>query len=154
MRLTDGSKGVMEYLSHSGIKDIHVINTEKEMGLSDSVQYKNYSTPREALRLLYLIFKGGLFKPETGKLLQNFMTRTTSGTNRISGLLPEGTTVAHKTGSSGTINGITAATNDIGIVTLPDGRHLLIAVFVSDSKAEDSAREGVIARMARSGWDK
>jgi beta-lactamase class A len=60
---------------------------------------------------------------------------------------------AHKTGTSGTEKGVTAATNDIGIITLPDGRHLAVAVFVADAKADQATREGVIARIARAAWD-
>jgi len=80
------------------------------------------------------------------------MTESKPGAKRLKGL-PEGTVVAHKTGTSGTENGITAATNDIGIVTLPSGKHLAIAVFVSDSPADDSIREGVIARAAKLVFD-
>jgi beta-lactamase class A len=61
--------------------------------------------------------------------------------------------VAHKTGSSGTRNGVTAATNDIGIITLPEGRHLAVAVFLTESRANDAARDKVIARVARAAWD-
>ncbi len=46
------------------------------------------------------------------------MLETTSGKNRIKGQLPRGTLVAHKTGTSDTNEkGVTAAINDIGIVT-------------------------------------
>jgi len=76
-----------------------------------------------------------------------------TGAHRLKGFLPEGTVVAHKTGTSGTSNGLTRATNDVGIVTLPDGRHMAIAVFVSDSKANEAVREGVIAKIARAAWD-
>jgi len=49
---------------------------------------------------------------------------------------------------------VTAATNDIGIITLPNGRHLAIAVFVSDSPADEATREGVIGRIAKTVWEK
>ena len=62
--------------------------------------------------------------------------------------------VAHKTGTSGSRNGITAATNDIGIITLPNGKHLAIAVFVSDSPADEKTREEVIAKITKAAWDK
>ena len=81
------------------------------------------------------------------------MTETPTGPKRIKGMLPPGTVVAHKTGSSGTINGLTRATNDIGIVTLPDGKHLAVAVFVSDTKVGTEASEAVIAKVARATWD-
>ena len=63
--------------------------------------------------------------------------------------LPPGTTLAHKTGHSGTHGGVTAATNDIGLVTLPDGRRVAIAVFVTDSRANETTRQRVIARIAQ-----
>ena len=58
-------------------------------------------------------------------------------------------TVAHKTGTSYTNQeGITAATNDVGIITLPDGSHLIISVFIKDAHADEATREAVIARIA------
>jgi hypothetical protein len=46
-----------------------------------------------------------------------------------------------------------AATNDIGIITLPDGRHLAVAVFLTDSRSDDAARDKTIARVARAAWE-
>ena len=45
------------------------------------------------------------------------------------------------------------ATNDIGIIILPDGRHLAVAAFVSDSAANDDTRDAIIARLAKAAWD-
>src|SRR4029077_2374180 len=90
----------------------------------------------------------------TQTLLLKFMIESTPGAKRLKGLLPPGTIVAHKTGTSGTENGITAATNDIGIITLPNGRHVAVAVFVSDSPADEATREGVIAKVAKAIWEK
>lgn len=45
-----------------------------------------------------------------------------------------------------------AATNDIGLNELPDGRRPALAVFVTDSKAEDTTREAVIARIAKAAY--
>jgi beta-lactamase class A len=72
---------------------------------------------------------------------------------RILGDLPEGTVVAHKSGTSDVTNGLAHATNDIGLVALPDGRRLAIAVFITDSTADDTTRDKVIARIARAVYD-
>jgi beta-lactamase class A len=48
---------------------------------------------------------------------------------------------------------VTAATNDVGLVTLSNGQHIAIAVFVSDSQATDAIREEVIAKVAKVVWD-
>ncbi len=144
---------VTEYLRGLGVNDIVVANTEKELGQDTAVQYRNYATPDATIVLLRAFHEGkGLSKSSQALLLQ-LMTETTTGSKRIKGLLPDGTVVAHKTGTSSTVNGVTAATNDVGLVTLPNGRHMAIAVFVSDSGANDAVREEVIAKVAKAAWD-
>jgi len=82
------------------------------------------------------------------------MASSGTGLKRIKGLLPAGTVVAHKTGSSGTNDaGVAAATNDVGIIAFPDGRAVALVVFVSDSGASEEERDGVIAAIARAVWD-
>jgi beta-lactamase class A len=56
-------------------------------------------------------------------------------------------------GTSDVDKGIAHATNDIGLITLPDGRRLAIAVFITDSKADENTREKVIARIARAAYE-
>jgi beta-lactamase class A len=87
------------------------------------------------------------------QLLLKFMADSNPGAKRLKGELPPGTYVAHKTGTSGTQNGITAATNDIGIIRLPNGKRVAIAVFVSDSPTDEKTRESVIAKIAKAIWD-
>ena len=59
----------------------------------------------------------------------------------------------HKSGTAATSHGFTAATNDIGLISLPGGRRLAIAVFVTDSRANEEKRNSVIARIARAAYD-
>jgi beta-lactamase class A len=105
------------------------------------------------LTLLRALREGRGLSRASRTLLLDLMLKSTPGPRRIKGLLPAGTPVAHKTGTSGTVEGLTRATNDVGLVTLPDGRHMAVAVFVSDTKAEADVREGVIAKIARAAWD-
>jgi len=86
-------------------------------------------------------------------LLLGDLTASTPGPHGLKGLLPPGTAVAHKTGTDGTRHGLTRATNDIGIITLQNGRHLAIAVFVKDSTADEPTREATIAKIARAAYD-
>jgi len=66
----------------------------------------------------------------------------------IKGLLPIDTPVAHKTGSFGVEWGMLPATKDVGLITLPDGRRLALAVFVTDAHANQETCEHVIAAIA------
>ncbi|CAN5680261.1 class A beta-lactamase [soil metagenome] len=155
LRLAGGPEGVMQFLQSIGVTDVQVVTTEKAMGLGDnSVQYRNWATPRGMLTLLEAVHKGRGLSKVSQALLLRWMTQVTRGAGRIKGQLPVGTVVARRTGSSGTHNGMTAATNDTGIVTMPDGRHMAVAVFVSDSRAGDETRAKVIAEIARAAWDR
>ena len=75
------------------------------------------------------------------------MSRTRTGAERIKGLLPKGTPVAHKTGTAGGI------ANDVGYVTLPDGRRFAIAVFTNSNETSVSDRDRAIAEISRMLFD-
>jgi beta-lactamase class A len=95
-----------------------------------------------------------VLKPASRDLLNKLMTETTHIPTRIKGLLPAGTVVAHKTGTSGTNEaGLTAATNDVGVITLPNGKHVAIAIFITNSTADDATRDLVIAKIAKAVYD-
>lgn len=149
-----GFKYVNAFLHRIGIRNIVVATTEREMSTGPLVQYRNWATPEEAVSLLQKLQLGTAgISPASRELIFTWMTETQTGLHRLRALLPQGTVIAHKTGTSGTSHGITRATNDIGIITLPDGRHLIIAVFVSDSTAPIDAIESAIAKIGRAAWD-
>ncbi len=152
LRLVGGPEGVTRYLRTLGVDGVVVATSEREMSRGERVQYRNWATPGAMLGLLRAAHEGsGLSEASRARLLA-LMIETRTGPRRLKGRLPAGTVVAHKTGTSRTVDGLTRATNDVGIVTLPDGRHLAIAVFVSDSPADEDTREGVIAAVAREAW--
>jgi len=154
MKLAGGAEAVQAYLNDLGIKEMIVVNSEKEIGKDWDTQYRNWASPEAAVAVLRALHERRGLSESSQALLLRFMIESTPGPKRLRGLLPVGTVVAHKTGTSGTQKGITPATNDIGIVTLPNGRHFAIAVFVSDSSADEATRESVIAKIAKAIWEK
>lgn len=153
MKLAGGSQAVQGYLTNLPVSDLFVINSEKEIGQDWQVQYRNFSTPDAAVALLRALHEKRGLSDASQALLLKYLIESTPGVKRLKGLLPAGTIVAHKTGTSEVQKGITAATNDIGIITLPNGKHLAIAVFVADSRADEATREGVIAKIAKAVFD-
>ncbi len=153
-RLVGGPNMVHQYISKLGIKDCAIVGTEEDMHKDDQEQFRNWTTPKAANALMEKFYKGQVLKKSTGDFLMKTMERTVSGPNKIKGLLPKGTIVAHKTGNSG-INkaGVMAASNDIGIVTLPNGKKILVSVFVSMSKDGEQKIDQIIAQLAKVAWD-
>jgi beta-lactamase class A len=150
-----GAPGVVDdYLHSFGIKQIAVKASEYDMAQAWDVQFTNWTTPKEMIRLLDIAMKPNFMSKTSYAYLWQIMQATSTGPKQIKGLLPVGTIVAHKTGSSNTNSeGITAATNDVGVITLPNGKHLTIAIFVSNSSADLHTRESVIARIAKAAYD-
>ena len=149
-----GVEAVSKYLNDLGVNEIVVANSEKEIGRDWETQYRNWASPHGSVQLLRRLHERRGVSEQSQQLLYKFMTETPTGPKRLKGLLPKTAVVAHKTGTSGASKGVFAATNDIGLVTLPNRRHLAIAVFVSDSPADLVTREQVIAQIAKAVWDK
>ena len=108
---------------------------------------RDHTTPNAYLKLLLAIDGGTAMNPESREFLLGVMSRTRTGAGRLKGLLPKGTPVAHKTG---TVGGVA---NDVGYVTLPDGRRFAIAVFTNSSKTSMADRDRAIAEVSRTLYD-
>lgn len=110
---------------------------------------RDTATASGMLTFLGKLAKGDLLGQRSTARLLKIMTGSRTGRNRLqAGLLP-GATLAHKTGTSATDLGITAATNDVGILTLKDGRRYAVAVFLAASPQDEAAREATIADAMR-----
>ena len=126
---------------------MNIVHTEREMLAGGNVKNNNWTTANEMIKLLTIAFsKKGLSEKGYVFLWKN-MTATATGPDRIKGLLPAGTPVAHRTGTDSTV------CNDAGIVTLPNGQHVAMAVFISDANVNPEACSRTIAQISRLVYD-
>ena len=106
---------------------------------------RDTSTPRAMATLLTRIYSGKALKPDSTKILIGMMERCRTGPARLRGLMPQDTTVAHKTGTIG------GTINDVGVITLPGGAgQVVVAVFIKARDAPREVRERTIAEIGRS----
>ena len=169
MGLTGGPPAVTRRLADMGIHAIRVDRGELQLAQDLSgptlakqrAAFSRYArdlrdtaAPDAAVDLLAKIARGqdDLSQVSHERLLK-WMVETTTGPARIKGRLPPATVVAHKTGTGPDVAGINSATNDIGLITLPNGRHVAVAVFVATSAKPVETREAVIAQIARAAYD-
>jgi beta-lactamase class A len=152
LRLAGGTKVVNDYVASLGVTGFELKDGERALHREMPLQYRNWFEPQGAVQLLRRINDHSpLTREHTALLLEWMVPATPSG--RLDGDLPTGTKVAHKSGSSDVDNGVAHAFNDIGLIALPDGRQLAIAVFVTDSTADEKTRMKVIARIGRAAYD-
>jgi beta-lactamase class A len=115
---------------------------------------RDTGTPAGTVQLLKKLFAGELLSPKLTARLVEILKATTTGSARIKGLLPAGTVVAHKTGTTGTVMDFNGSTNDAGVILLPGGGgQLAIAVYLKGSTRNQAAREQVIARVAKAAFE-
>lgn len=148
-KLVGGCDVVNDYIHNLGVNDIAIKTTEAQMHQSWKVQYANWCRPSAMLQLLRMLYEGKTLSPTSKAFLMKAMTASSNSDARIKGMLPPGTIVAHKTGTSNTNKkGIKAATNDVGIVMGPNGAYALV-VFVSDYTGGVARGERMIAEISR-----
>jgi CubicO group peptidase (beta-lactamase class C family) len=150
LRLLGGTKETEKKLHTLGITDMAIVTTEMVQIKNDTIQYQNWATPRGMNQLLRVFHQGEVLSKSSGDLLQEFMSVSTPWFDRrLKGQLPPDTKLIHKTGTSNTYQGLNRATNDVGIIELPNGEHLAVSAFIMDSRDRHQERENAIAKSAR-----
>ena len=110
---------------------------------------RDTATPRGMSSFLISLADGRLVSAASTAHLLRVMTGTVTSPDRLKAGVTAGWTLAHKTGTSGAWKGVTAATNDVGILTAPDGGRLAIVVFIGDSREPSARRAELMASAAR-----
>lgn len=156
LRLIGGPAAVESYFVKNGFKDISIKFNEEQQQGNWNLQFQNWTTPKAANAVLIAFYanRKKLLSPTSYDFIWKVMKESKTGQDRLRAQLPKASTIAHKTGSSGTNKeGITAAVNDIGIIFLPNGRYFFISVFVTDSKEDAKTNEKIIADIGKAAWD-
>jgi beta-lactamase class A len=139
-----GPNAVHDWLQDNGVTGLRVDRTIADLLRSkrDLWDRRDSSTPVAMVDLLKRIYKAELIKPESRNYLLDLMAQCQTGKNRMKALLP-GVPIEHKTG---TLDGLT---DDVGFITLPDGRRVAVAIFARGGRD----RPNTIAETARAIYD-
>lgn len=123
-----------------------LVRDDGEFDPAVHIDPRDSATPEAMVQLLSGIYQGRWLSAESRAVIIDAMERCRTGTRRIPALLPEGVTVAHKTGS------LNNTSSDIGIITGPDGRSVAVAIYVTGQGSRPN-REARIASIARAIYD-
>jgi beta-lactamase class A VEB len=155
LRLIEGVKTVEAFLIKNGCNEIAVKFNEEEMHKDWDIQFQNWATANGLTQLLIKAYRNDLaLSKKNHTFIWKVMEETSTGQKRLRDQLPKETYVAHKTGTSGANDaGVSAATNDIGVIKLPNGEAVFISILVSDSKESYETNEKIIADISKAVWD-
>ncbi|KAB1232687.1 class A beta-lactamase, subclass A2 [Chryseobacterium viscerum] len=153
LNIIGGTEVVQKFINQQGIKDFTIKLNEQEMSSFDKC-YINTTTPLATTELLEKFYKGKILKKETTKYLYQVMVETSRGLTWMKAGLPIGTELAHRTGISGrNENNLRAAMNDVGIIKLPNGKHIILSVYLKNINEEMADTEKIIADISRAVWE-
>ncbi|HEY0372573.1 MAG TPA: class A beta-lactamase [Thermoanaerobaculia bacterium] len=148
LALVGGPQVVTTRMAELGFSAIGVHRSETQMAADlkadggperYAVDARDTTTPDAMADLLVAFFhkRDGLTSASHDLLMKHLIDSPT-GVHRIKAAVPAGATVAHKTGT------MPGTTNDVALVTLPNGDHVALAIFTKASrrdKAEDTEED-------------
>ena len=102
---------------------------------------RDVGNARGLVKLMVRITNGRMIQPRYVAMLLDWMKRSKTGTDRLRSGFPQGWIVSHRSGTSATVAGITAAFNDLAYAVGPKGQRIVVALFISgaSSSAKDLA---------------
>ena len=160
-----GPQAVNDWARRAGLQDFSldrdIATLVRDDGEFDPVTYidrRDSATPNTMVQMLAGIYQGRWLSPESRHVIMDAMARCRTGTRRIPAEMPSYVNVAHKTGT------LNRTASDIGIIEMPDGRAIAMAIYVtgqSANQADENAnktrarlrRDARIASIARGIYD-
>jgi len=153
LKLIGGTETVQKFINKNGTKDFTIKMNEDQMRTWENL-YINTTTPVATTELLEKFYKGKVLKKAKTKYLYQIMVECSRGTTWMKAGLPEGTELAHRTGISGTNDkNLRAAMNDIGIIKLPNGHHLILSIYLKNITESREDTEKIISAITKASWD-
>ncbi|WP_035839191.1 class A beta-lactamase [Kitasatospora azatica] len=116
---------------------------EPELNSAEPERVTDTSSPRALARTCARLTLGTALEPRDRERLTGWLLANTTGGNRLRAGLPNGWTVADKTGTGGY-----GTTNDVGIAWPPDHGPIVIAILATTQHAATPADEPLLAATA------
>ena len=167
LRLCGGAARVSAELRALKLPDISIDRSEGEINAAIEVpdrkaalekfraDPRDHATPEAMARVLTRLWRNELLTPPNNAFIRDGLTRCQTGARRLRGGLPPSTPVGDRTGTCSSLAGDGAdaiCANDVGLITLPSGDHVAVAVLVEDAGGAIAAKERLIADVARAVW--
>jgi beta-lactamase class A len=139
-----GPAGLTRYVRTLGDTATRLDRMEPALNESIPGDPRDTTTPRAMAQDLRTALLGDALKPESREQLVRWMQATRTNTHRLGAQLPEGWRLGSKTGT-----GARGSTNDVGVYWPPARPPIVVAAYLTDTRAPEDERNGAIARVAR-----
>lgn len=132
--------------------DFQLSFTEREMQLDHSRSYSNAATATDCAVLMQRLWTSAVVSPDKQRRIRQLLARCNSAETRMASAVKEipDACIAHRTGSGYTnVRGEISTVNDVGIILLPDGRQLPLAILIRDYQGTRQQADSTAAAITR-----
>jgi beta-lactamase class A len=144
LRLLGGPAAVTAYARSLGDGDLRLDRWETELNTAIPGDDRDTTTPAAMAATLRALTLGEALEAGQRDRLVAWMRGNTTGAARIRAGVPEGWTVADKTGT-----GEHGATNDVGVVWPPSRPPIVLAIYFTQREQDARAQNEVVAAATR-----
>lgn len=139
-----GPKALTQFLRTLGDKATRLDRTEPELNDVKPGDPRDGTTPRSMAYTVQRLLLGNVLSKASEKQLIDWLTSNTTGDARLKAGLPAGWRIGDKTGTCGA-----GTANDVGIIWPPNRPPIIIAAFLTDTKASADECNAALADVAR-----
>lgn len=139
-----GPEGLTAWLRSIGDTQTRLDRPEPMLNSAIPGDRRDTTTPRAMAESLEKLMLGSRLTPSSRERLTGWMLNCQTGANAIRAGVEAGWRVADKTGS-----GAHGTRNDVGVIWPPQGKPIVIALYLTGASVGDAERDQVIARATR-----
>lgn len=139
-----GPARLTAYVRSLGDKATRLDRIEPDLNQATPGDPRDTTSPAAMLSTMHQLLIGNALSADSRKQLTTWLLANKTGDKRLRALLPAGWRVGDKTGS-----GAYGSTNDIGILFPPDRAPLLVASYLTATKASEATRNAALAEVGR-----
>lgn len=144
LEMIGGPAGLTAFARSVGDKAFRLDRMEPALNQAAPGDTRDTSSPAATALTLNTLLMNGILPHQHRKLLLHWLLECATGASRIPAGTPYGWKVGHKTGS-----GHNGTANDVGILLPPTGRPVILALYLTQSTATESARDEILAETTR-----
>lgn len=144
LRSLGGLEAFNNFLRSLGDDVTRLDRFETELNTAIPGDVRDTTTPAAMTANLYKIMVGDALSPASRRQIQAWMEASKTGDQRLRAGMAPGWRVGDKTGG-----GAYGTTNDIAIIWPPEGKPVLVSVYLTETSAPEDKRNAVMAEIGK-----
>jgi len=144
LRTLGGPGGITAFARTLGDGETRLDRMEPDLNEARPGDLRDTTTPRAMVGALRALLLGSALKAASRRRLEGWMVAATTGRNKLRAGLPAGWIAGDKTGA-----GEHGTMNDVALIRPPGRAPLLVAAYLTDSRAGSGDREAALAEVGR-----